>query len=529
MNSVSSPQRIHQQLNPSSDPQIYSSPLATGKPSHVGVIGAGLAGLRCADILLQKGIRVTILEARDRIGGRICQSDIGGIPVDLGPNWIHGTEHNPIVDISKRSKTVTHSWDGPQAIINSSGQLLDALTSAKVSDFMWTTIDKALDYSQNHAATIPCDLSLFDYFKEEVQKSALSQREKEACLELSKLWGSYIGSPIDRQSLKFFFLEECLEGTNLFVASTYKDILQSVAKPALEGAKLHLNDPVVSVQAEPRTSNTEHRVTVSMSSGKTYLFDEVVATFPLGWLKQNKSAFIPALPDRLSRAIDNISYGQLEKIYVHFPEAFWHVPTESTTNLAKMITETKEEEDSCLPPISAFTQFFNPTYVDHPPTPFWNQECLSLAALPAPCAHPTLLFYIYGPCATQIVHQLSPFPPTSKEYHNTLDTFLHPYYSRLPGYHPTSPSCKPAAFLATRWQLDPWAGNGSYSNFQVGLQEGDRDIEIMREGVGAERGVWFAGEHTAPFVALGTTVGAYWSGELVAEKVGEVLLGRKER
>lgn len=38
---------------------------------HVGIIGAGLSGLRCADTLLQNGARVTILEARDRIGGRV--------------------------------------------------------------------------------------------------------------------------------------------------------------------------------------------------------------------------------------------------------------------------------------------------------------------------------------------------------------------------------------------------------------------------------------------------------------------------
>lgn len=39
---------------------------------HIGVIGGGISGLRCADILIQNGARVTILEARDRIGGRVC-------------------------------------------------------------------------------------------------------------------------------------------------------------------------------------------------------------------------------------------------------------------------------------------------------------------------------------------------------------------------------------------------------------------------------------------------------------------------
>ena len=44
-----------------------------GKPLHVGIVGAGLAGLRCADVLVKKGARVTILEARDRIGGRVSK------------------------------------------------------------------------------------------------------------------------------------------------------------------------------------------------------------------------------------------------------------------------------------------------------------------------------------------------------------------------------------------------------------------------------------------------------------------------
>lgn len=39
---------------------------------HVCVIGAGMAGLRCAEILIEEGVHVTILEARNRIGGRVC-------------------------------------------------------------------------------------------------------------------------------------------------------------------------------------------------------------------------------------------------------------------------------------------------------------------------------------------------------------------------------------------------------------------------------------------------------------------------
>lgn len=47
--------------------------VAVGTPQrlHVGIVGAGLAGLRCADVLIGEGIAVTMIEARDRLGGRV--------------------------------------------------------------------------------------------------------------------------------------------------------------------------------------------------------------------------------------------------------------------------------------------------------------------------------------------------------------------------------------------------------------------------------------------------------------------------
>jgi NADPH-dependent 2,4-dienoyl-CoA reductase/sulfur reductase-like enzyme len=58
---------------------------AAGKMPHVCVVGAGVAGMRCADVLLRQGVRVTILEGRERVGGRFCQSekDVLGHVVDL--------------------------------------------------------------------------------------------------------------------------------------------------------------------------------------------------------------------------------------------------------------------------------------------------------------------------------------------------------------------------------------------------------------------------------------------------------------
>lgn len=142
-----------------------------------------------------------------------------------------------------------------------------------------------------------------------------------------------------------------------------------------------------------------------------------------------------------------------------------------------------------------------------------------MAGLPGDTAHPTLLFYIYGPTSLHLASLLAQYPsPSDPAAQALLVDFFTPYFSRLPNYSPTSSSCHPEALLATAWANDELAGYGSYSNFQTGLERGDQDIEIMRKGL-PERGVWLAGEHTAPFVALGTVTGAYWAGEGVAKRI----------
>jgi NADPH-dependent 2,4-dienoyl-CoA reductase/sulfur reductase-like enzyme len=55
--------------------------LPKGRMPHVGVIGAGVSGLRCADLLLRHGVRVTVLEARNRVGGRVSDSLIIILPL----------------------------------------------------------------------------------------------------------------------------------------------------------------------------------------------------------------------------------------------------------------------------------------------------------------------------------------------------------------------------------------------------------------------------------------------------------------
>lgn len=68
----------------------------------VAVVGAGAAGLAAARALVDRGLSVVVLEAKDRIGGRAWTVDLAGMPVDLGATWLHSGSVNPLAGIATR-------------------------------------------------------------------------------------------------------------------------------------------------------------------------------------------------------------------------------------------------------------------------------------------------------------------------------------------------------------------------------------------------------------------------------------------
>lgn len=75
--------RIHLDLPTSNDDSEPMLRRAVGKVPHIAIVGAGVAGLRCAEVLLKHGAKISIFEGRNRVGGRFCQGKVGDHLVDL--------------------------------------------------------------------------------------------------------------------------------------------------------------------------------------------------------------------------------------------------------------------------------------------------------------------------------------------------------------------------------------------------------------------------------------------------------------
>jgi hypothetical protein len=344
-----------------------------------------------------------------------------------GPNWIHGTENNPILDLAKETKTITMNWDGRQSVVDALGNYLSDEEAAANTELVWSIIEQAMKHSNAESATIPAAKSLYDYFQEAVQKlftdvsAEEAKRKRETILQMSEMWGAFVGSPVQQQSLKFFWMEECIDGENLFVAGTYREVLKKIAAPALEaGIKF-------GYRVKKLVSNTgghDPSITVELDGRESETFDEVVMTAPLGWLKKNLDAFEPALPSRLQEGIQAIGYGHLDKVgSLHLLIARNILNNDRSTSPSQQPFGTPHPPRPLLK-----TQLQNSPRQSHPPSPTFP-----------PQPHPSTNSAPPTPQSTQTTTQAS--PPSSPLPTPTLQT--PPTGTKKPSTSPPSPAQPP--------------------------------------------------------------------------------------
>ena len=274
------------------------------------VVGAGVAGLAAARSLTSQGFRVTILEGRERIGGRIWTDRSLGIPLDLGASWIHGIRRNPLTDISNDAgiRTVKTDFDAIKlydidgtALVDDDLDDLEELFEQIFEDLLEakrSAGDNASIAGAVSSALARRDLS--DAQRRGVEWVIASEIELEAAADLDEL------------SLRNWDEDDAFKGDDVLFPEGYAQVPEVLA----EGLDIHLDHLVSEIACD------ERGVAITTNRG-VFRGDRAVITLPLGVLREGTVRFSPVLPDSKLSAIQDLQMGTLNKIAMRFGERFW--------------------------------------------------------------------------------------------------------------------------------------------------------------------------------------------------------------
>lgn len=277
---------------------------------RVVVIGAGLAGLAASRELMRAGHQVVVLEARDRIGGRIWTSNKWpDLPLDLGASWIHGVIGNPITGLADQlgARRLVTSYERA-VIYNTDGQLLSEAKESQLDGIRRQMFDR-LRKAQDSGIDVSVRQALASLEKKFADDPAVL-RLLSFCLS-ENIEQEYAGSA-SRLSSHWYDSGKEFEGDDVLFAQGFKVITEHLA----QGIDVRLAHVVKEIWWQ------ESEVGVRTTDGD-FVADRVVITLPLGVLRHNDVRFIPELPKEKRDAISALGMGVLNKCYLRFEQAFW--------------------------------------------------------------------------------------------------------------------------------------------------------------------------------------------------------------
>ena len=271
------------------------------------VVGSGISGLAAASRLQSQGAKVTILEAKNRIGGRIYTDHALGAPFEVGAGWIHGpSRENPIKQLANNIKAETFITDDSNYVLfDSKGEKISDQNFQRI-DSQWADILSHIDSELELGDT----RSLAEVIEEEFPKALEDPLLKwafSAYTEFDK------GGPIEKISAYYHDEDRLFSGADVILPYGYDEILEPLSK----------NLDIRLEQRAERIAYGGDGVIVSTNEND-FAADYVICSVPLGVLKQKKIKFKPPLPRKYQRKIERLGFGSVTKIALKFDKAFWN-------------------------------------------------------------------------------------------------------------------------------------------------------------------------------------------------------------
>lgn len=427
-----------------------------GKSARIVVIGAGIAGLAAARELHNAGHQVTVLEARDRIGGRVwTDRSHPDEPVDLGASWIHGTNGNPITQLAADAGAKTFPTNGNSYWTwDTDGSMLSTQEEEAIWDAFDNLVEDLEELRDRRIAMKMGDIPLMSAIDDILDEQAITGEKRQRLL-LAVSTSIELGYAADAAQLSLYYWDwgPWFDGPNVVFPQGYDCVINMLASQL----DIRTNHVVRQIHHDGAA------ITVFTDQG-SFEGDYAVVTLPLGVLKANVVQFEPPLPTDKQGAIDKLGMGVFNKVVLRFPEVFW-----------------------------ADTELLYLGYIAKNPGA-WSTN-MSYYEIDG---RPTLVCFQAASYARELENM-----PDEAIVDVAMDVFRTMFGANIP---------EPESRLITRWGSDPYA-LGSYSHMPPGASPDDYDALAKPAGR-----LYFAGEATTKEYAS-TVHGAYLSGIRAATEI----------
>ncbi|MBG0856953.1 FAD-dependent oxidoreductase [Streptomyces spinoverrucosus] len=272
------------------------SAYADEAPVDVIIVGAGYAGGTVARELSAAGMRTVVLEARNRIGGRIWTGTFAGERVEIGGGWLGPEHHHVLNEFRRYGLTTVQDVAATRMVMptaNGYEEVDPAAASAELSALNLRLYEGSEQYFER-----PAEPLYRRDLLEEVDKLSMADRIGQLGLDPVRyqwLNGSavlYSGGPSTRGALTSMAQWERLAAgrpeltTSLKPAQGMTALLQAMLDESK--ALVRLNSPVTRIVQQSRM------VTVEVAGARRYLAPVVVVAIPTNMWKT--ITFEPGLP-----------------------------------------------------------------------------------------------------------------------------------------------------------------------------------------------------------------------------------------